>query len=69
MAADGTELWARVSRVDQDFRCGRWKLVDVPLNEVDKGDIFPGAFSDSEQYWQHTQELSQDQMLYLSSFE
>lgn len=50
IAADGTELWALISRVEDDFKFGRGRHPDVPLNKVSEGELFPGAFQDTSQY-------------------
>lgn len=50
MAADGTELWALVSRVENDFRYGRWKRSGSPRNRVPESELFPGAFNDQTQH-------------------
>jgi hypothetical protein len=50
MAADGTELWALVSRVENDFKSGRWKRSESPKNKVAKSELFPGAFDDPTQH-------------------
>lgn len=50
MAADGTEMWALRERVADDFKHGRWKLDDSPLNKESTEDLFPGAFDNKTDY-------------------
>ena len=50
MAADGTELWALVSRVEEDFKYSRWKHPESPRNRVPDSELFPSAFKDPAQY-------------------
>lgn len=50
MAADGTELWALIERVSDDFRYSRWKHKDTPLNQPTPSELFPGYFKDPSQY-------------------
>ena len=50
MAADGTELWALIERVSDDFRYSRWKHKDTPLNQPAPSELFPGSFKDPSQY-------------------
>ncbi len=50
MAADGTEVWALRERVFEDFKIGRWKLSETPLNKAPESVLFPGAYRDSSQF-------------------
>ena len=50
MAADGAELWALVSQVEDDFKYGRWKLTESPRNKVSAYELFPGAFNETTQF-------------------
>jgi hypothetical protein len=50
MAADGTELWALVSRVENDFKYSRWKHPESPQNKVPPSELFPAALGDNDQY-------------------
>ena len=49
IAADGTEMWALVSRVEQQFRSGRWQLKESP-GRPDDSSLFPGAFDSADEY-------------------
>lgn len=44
MAQDGTEMWALWNNVPNQFKAGRRKLSEAPLNKAEDGDLFPGAF-------------------------
>jgi hypothetical protein len=50
MAADGTELWALVDRVPDDFKQSRWKHMQAPANQVAEASLFPKAFNDPAEY-------------------
>ena len=45
-AADGTEMWAPLQRVESEFQEGRWKLRAAPKRPPNES-LFPGAFTDS----------------------
>lgn len=50
MAADGSELWALRERVEDDFKLGRWRHAQSPMNKTSSGELFPEAFDDPNQF-------------------
>lgn len=48
-AADGTEMWALLERVKEEFEVGRWQLRESPRNKVPPEQLFPGLFSDKSE--------------------
>jgi hypothetical protein len=49
VAQDGTELWALMSRVEEDFKLSRWKHGDPPQNKPPAHELLPAALNDSTQ--------------------
>lgn len=50
MAADGTEMWALISKVESEFKYGHWRLTDSPQNKVSAIELFPGALNESTEF-------------------
>lgn len=50
IASDGTELWALISRVENEFKLSRWKHPAVPANKPPERELFPAAFGEPSEY-------------------